>query len=201
MTNTDEIHKYIEDNLDNSLRELSRLVAQPSIAAHNHGLVDCAVLVEGMFASRGFQTEILPTDGAPVVFADRKGREDCTLLFYNHYDVQPPEPIELWDSPPFEATRRGDKMYGRGISDNKGHIASRLLALDALLDIQEELPCNIKFVIEGEEEISSPHMDAFVRHHAEKLTADGCIWETGGVNHLEIPTQVLGMRGICYVEV
>lgn len=191
---------YLQKNLDKSIAELSRLCKQPSVAAQNWGLVDCANLVADMLKSRGFAVDILATGGAPVVFAERNGRSQKTLLIYNHYDVQPPEPLELWESPPFEPTLKEDKLYARGVSDDKGHLVSRLFALDALLDIDGELPCNVKFVIEGEEEISSLHLKDFVLSHADKLKADACIWEFGSVDHREVPIQYLGMRGICYVE-
>ena len=96
--------------------------------------------------------EMLQTEGAPAVFAERKGRSNKTLIFYNHYDVQPAEPLELWESPPFVPTFRDGKLYARGVNDDKGHITSRLLAIDALLANEGELPCNIKFFFEGEEE-------------------------------------------------
>ena len=191
---------YLQKNLDKSIAELSRLCKQPSVAAQNWGLVDCANLVADMLKSRGFTVDILATGGAPVVFAERNGRSQKTLLIYNHYDVQPPEPLELWESPPFEPTLREDKLYARGVSDDKGHLVSRLFALDALLEKDGELPCNVKFVIEGEEEISSVHLKDFMLSHADKLKADACIWEFGGVDHREVPIQYLGMRGICYVE-
>src|SRR3990172_10296045 len=192
--------KYVIDHLDESLEELAMLCAIPSIAAQNRGLDECAELVASMLTRRGFKTEIMPSGGAPVVYAERKGAGDMTLLFYNHYDVQPPEPLELWETPPFEATRRDGKMYARGVSDDKGHFVSRLFALDALLAQDPELPCNIKFVVEGEEEISSVHLPAFVEKHAKKLAADACIWEFGYVDHRNVPMQVMGMRGICYVQ-
>ncbi len=142
----------------------------------------------------------MPTGGSPVVYAKRRGKSDKTLLFYNHYDVQPPEPLELWESPPFEATRRNGMMFARGVSDDKGHFVSRLFALDAILAAEGDLPCNVKFVVEGEEEISSIHLPAFVEQHAKKLAADACIWEFGYVDQQDHPMQVLGMRGICYVQ-
>ncbi len=97
-----------------------------------------------------------------MVFAERKGRSDKTLLIYNHYDVQPAEPLELWDSPPFEPQVRDGKLYGRGVSDDKGQLTARLHAIDALLALDGELPCNIKFIIEGEEETSSEHLFDFI---------------------------------------
>lgn len=200
MTELAAIDAYLEKHLDESIAELSRLVAQPSISAQNLGLNECAGLVAEMMQKRGFRTEIVPTGGAPVVIAERKGRSEKTLLFYNHYDVQPAEPLELWDTPPFEPTLRDGKLYGRGVSDDKAHITNRLLAIDALLAQEGELPCTLKFVIEGEEETSSVHLKDFVQENVDKLAADACVWEFGGVDHRDVPMQYLGLRGICYVE-
>ena len=194
------VDQFLEKNLEKSLDELSRLVAQPSIAAQNLGMEACAELVAQMLCARGFTTEVMPTGGPPVVFAERAGRSDRTMLIYNHYDVQPPEPLDLWTSPPFEPARRDGKLFGRGISDDKGHIVARLHAIDALLAERGELPCRVKFVIEGEEEVSSVHLPAFVREHKARLAADACLWEFGGVDHQGTPLQYAGLRGICYVE-
>lgn len=201
MTNLQTADTYLQANLDASIAELSQLCAIPSVAAQNTGMDEAAQLVRAMLEQRGFQVQILPTGGSPVVFAERQGqRPDKTLLFYNHYDVQPAEPLDLWDSPPFEATLRGDSLYARGVSDDKGHITSRLFALDALLDQADELPCSIKFIIEGEEEIGSVHLPEFIQNNQELLAADACVWEFGSVNHEEVPMQYVGLRGICYVE-
>lgn len=200
MSNIDQVDAYLEAHMDESLAELSRLCAQPSVAAQNLGLGECANLVADMLRDRGFDIEVIPTEGAPVVFAEKQGKSDRTLLFYNHYDVQPAEPLELWDSPPFEPQIRDGKLYARGAGDDKGHITSRLFAIDALLELDGELPCNVKFIIEGEEEISSVHLVEFIQTHRDKLAADACIWEFGQVNHLEVPQQFTGLRGICYVE-
>src|SRR5262245_48550386 len=194
------VDQFLEKNLDKSLDELSRLVAQPSIAAQNLGMEACAELVAQMLRARGFATEVMPTGGPPVVFAERAGRSDRTLLVYNHYDVQPPEPLELWTSPPFQPARRDGRLFGRGVSDDKGHIVARLHALDALLATDGELPCRVKFVIEGEEEVSSVHLPELVKRNAKRLAADACLWEFGSVDHREVPLQYAGMRGICYVE-
>ena len=200
MSDFSKIDTYLENNLGKSLDELGRLVAQPSISAQGIGLKECANLVADMLRARGFAAEIMDTEGAPVIFAERKGKSDKTLLFYNHYDVQPPEPLELWESPPFEPAIRDGKMYGRGISDDKGHIVSRLHAIDALLDTDGDIPCNIKFIIEGEEETASVHLHEFILQNKDKLKADACIWEFGGVDHRDAPMQYLGLRGICYIE-
>jgi acetylornithine deacetylase/succinyl-diaminopimelate desuccinylase-like protein len=199
MADYKKIDTYLEKHLDESIGELSKLAAQPSVGAQNLGMKECANLVADMLKARGFTVELQSAGGPPVVFGERKGRSNRTILFYNHYDVQPPEPLELWESPPFEPTRRDGKLFARGVSDDKGHITSRLFAIDALLT-EGELPCNVKFIIEGEEETSSVHLHDYVLHNQEKLAADACIWEFGGIDHRGIPMQYLGLRGICYVE-
>jgi acetylornithine deacetylase/succinyl-diaminopimelate desuccinylase-like protein len=200
MTDYQAIDAAIEAQFDQTLAELGQLCAHPSVSAQGLGMKECAQFVRQMLEKRGFQSEILPSAGFPVVVAERSGRSERTLLFYNHYDVQPPEPLELWETPPFDADIREGKMYARGVSDDKGQIMGRLAAIDALLSIDDELPCNVRFVIEGEEEIGSPNLPAFVETHADRLAADACIWEFGGVNHEGTPVQVAGLRGICYVE-
>ncbi len=200
MVDYSKIDRYLETNLDQSIAELTRLCAQPSVGAQNLGIKECAALVGSMLEKRGFQVDIVPTGGAPVVVAEKKGRSPRTLLFYNHYDVQPAEPLELWVTPPFEPTVRDGKIFARGVGDDKGPIVSRFFAIDAILANEGELPCTVKFIIEGEEETSSTHFHDFVRDHSDRLQSDVCIWESGGVDYQENPQQVLGMRGICYVE-
>jgi acetylornithine deacetylase/succinyl-diaminopimelate desuccinylase-like protein len=194
------IDGYLEDNLDRSLAELSRYVAQPSIAAQNIGMAECATLVAGMLRARGFEAELMAGGGPPVVLAERGGRSDRTLLIYNHYDVQPPEPLELWTSPPFQPALRDGRLFGRGVSDDKGHLTARLHAIDALLAGDGELPCRIRFLIEGEEEIGSVHLASFIRDQRDRLRADACLWEFGYVDAREVPLLHAGLRGICYVE-
>jgi acetylornithine deacetylase/succinyl-diaminopimelate desuccinylase-like protein len=200
MSDFSAIDRYLDTRLPESLEELKELSAQPSVAAQNLGMVECAKMVAAMLEKRGFKAEILETGGHPVVFGERTGTSDKTILIYNHYDVQPAEPLDLWTSPPFEPEERDGKLYGRGISDDKGHIVSRLFAIDSLLEELGDLPCNIKFIIEGEEEIGSVHLPDFVESHQDLLQADACIWEFGGVDHHDKPMQYLGLRGICYVE-
>src|ERR1041385_2344739 len=145
MTDFAAVDRHIEENLEKSL------------AAQDLGMEPCAKLVAAMLARRGFKTELAPSGGPPVVLGERAGRTDRTLLVYNHYDVQPPEPLELWTSPPFEPTRRDGKLFGRGVSDDKGPRVARLLATAALPAGGGALPCRIKFVVEGEEEVGSVH--------------------------------------------
>jgi acetylornithine deacetylase/succinyl-diaminopimelate desuccinylase-like protein len=200
MTDWNAINRTIDEQMDASLRLLARLVAVPSVAAQGGAMREGAELVASFLRERGFETEIMPSDGFPVVVGERKGRRDRTLLLYNHYDVQPAEPFDLWESPPFEAAVRDGKMYGRGVSDDKGHIACRLAAIDALLAVQGELPSHVKFIIEGEEEIGSVHLPKFIERNRAKLAGDACLWEFGDVEFDGVPVQHAGMRGICYVE-
>ncbi len=191
---------FIERHEASIVAELVQLCALPSVSATGEGIAAAAQGVAAALRRRAFEVEVVPTGGHPVVFAERRGRSQRTLLFYDHYDVQPPEPLEEWITPPFAPSLREGKLFARGASDNKGHIVSRLAALDALLEVDPELPCGVKFVIEGEEEISSPHLPDFVEDNASRLAADGCVWEFGGVDEEGVPVQTLGMRGICYVE-
>lgn len=195
-----KIDQYLIDNLDASVDELAEFCKIPTISAQKLNLQEGAEAVGKMLEQRGFSVEIHQTAGAPIVFAERKGRSEKTLLFYNHYDVQPPEPLELWDSPAFEPEVRDGILYARGVSDDKGHLTSRLFAIDAILDADGELPCNVKFIVEGEEETSSANVPPFVKANTEKLSADACIWEFGAIDHEGTPQQILGLRGICYVE-
>jgi acetylornithine deacetylase/succinyl-diaminopimelate desuccinylase-like protein len=199
-TGAERIDRYVREHLDEYIEMLAQLCAQPSISAQGVGIEACATLVAKLLAAQGYEAEILASEGNPVVLGEGRGRSQKTLLFYLHYDVQPPEPLDLWHSPPFELTRREDRFYARGVSDDKGHIVARLAALAALREVQGELPCNVKFFIEGEEEIGSPHVAEVVARHRDRLAADACIWEFGGVNGEGRPGQSLGMRGICYVE-
>ncbi|MCA1552864.1 MAG: M20/M25/M40 family metallo-hydrolase [Chloroflexi bacterium] len=190
----------MEQNIQGSIQELSTLCAQPSVSAQGLGIKECSELVADMLRLRGFDVRIEPTPIHPVVVGELKGKGDKTLIFYCHYDVQPPEPLDLWETPPFEPTVRDGKLYARGVADDKSHIASRLAAIDAVKAVEGELPCTIKFVIEGEEEIGSPSLPHFIEANAAELAGDACIWEAGGVNFRDQPTMTLGMRGIFYVE-
>jgi acetylornithine deacetylase/succinyl-diaminopimelate desuccinylase-like protein len=207
MTPLDE---QVEAGLPRALDELARMVEIPSVAAQAGApMAPCAELVADLLRARGLEARLVPTDGGPprggppVIFAeDRSAGVDApTVLFYNHYDVQPAEPFGLWDSPPFELAIRDGIAYGRGVSDDKGHISCRLMALDALRAANHgRLPVNVKFVIEGEEEVSSVHLPAWIEANASVLHADVCVWEFGGVDEGGHPEIICGLRGIAYFE-
>lgn len=206
MTNTDKqsiearIDARIHETLDHWIEQLGRLCAQPSISAQHLGIDECAELTATMLREQGYSADILPTGGSPIVFGERAGKSEKTLLFYNHYDVQPPEPLELWNSPPFTLTRMGDTLYARGVSDDKGQLITRMAAAAAVRDVLGEIPVSIKYFVEGEEEVGSPNIPGGIAAYKERFAADGCIWEFGSVDYSGRPEQTLGMRGLCYVE-
>jgi acetylornithine deacetylase/succinyl-diaminopimelate desuccinylase-like protein len=178
---------------------VAELCAQPSVSAAGEGMAGCARLVARHLEARGLDADIIETARHPAVVAEG-GSGDRTLLFYNHYDVQPPEPLELWETPPFEPNVRDGKLFARGAVDDKGHFVTRLAALDAYRALHGELPFRVAFLIEGEEEIGSPSLEDVVARNRTRLAGDGCIWETGGVDEEEVPVAALGVRGVVDVE-
>lgn len=196
----DRFEAHIEENKGRYFDELCALLRQPSIAAQGIGIEETATLVAQRLEQIGAQVHIFRVPGAaPVVYASL-GSGERTLLIYDHYDVQPPEPLDLWHSPPFEPMLRDGKLYARGVADNKGNLMLRIQAIESWLAVYGALPCRINFLVEGEEEIGSINLEAFCQRHADLLRADGCLWETGGMNALEQPTIMCGAKGICYVE-
>ncbi|MBN1485188.1 MAG: M20/M25/M40 family metallo-hydrolase [Chloroflexia bacterium] len=196
-----KIDAFLQQHLDAYIEETIRLCAQPSISARGEGIEECAQMVIGMLEQRGLEVQRFETPGNPIIVGHIDGRSPRTLLCYNHYDVQPPEPLERWTSPPFEPTIRGGALYGRGTSDDKGEFVARLAALDAVREAHGgDLPCGITFVVEGEEEVSSPNVAWFVRQHTELLRCQGAIWEVGGVGPDGRPHNALGYRGILAVH-
>ncbi len=192
---------YLETHADEPQTLLEQLCRQPSVAAQHLGIEAMANLIEQLLSDTGFQTQRLYADGAPpVIYGEIRGRSPYTLLLYNHYDVQPAEPLDLWESPPFEPTIRDGKLYARGASDNKGEIASRLAAIRALLATGKEFPFTLRWIIEGEEEIGSPHFEAIAQKYATQLKADGCLWEGSGIDESGRPELNLGTKGLLYVQ-
>ncbi len=199
--NSSSIDAYLQSNLNDYIQATVRLCAQPSVSATGQGVPECAEVVAGLLRQHHFQVQVFPTTGQPVILAHAQGASDRTLLLYNHYDVQPPEPLELWTTPPFTPTVRDGNLYARGAADDKGEIVARLAALDAVRAARHgELPCNVTFLIEGEEETSSPHLGQFVREHQAELAAQAGIWEAGGLDSEGQPVITIGLRGVLSVE-
>ncbi|NDB32827.1 MAG: M20/M25/M40 family metallo-hydrolase [Nitrososphaeria archaeon] len=183
--------------------DLQTLIRQPSVSAKNEGIEQCAALVAKMLKKSGIKSEILRLKGvAPLVYGEIKSKKNPnkTILFYNHYDVQPAEPFELWDDPPFSGKVKGNKIFGRGSADDKGELITRIKAVEAFLKETGDVPCTVKFVIEGEEEIGSTHIEQYLKKYQKKFSCDGVIWEFGYVDAKDRPIIGLGMKGLLYVE-
>src|SRR6267143_774676 len=197
-----EVFHQIDTSSDKFVEQLRALCKQPSVSAQNLGLDETAELVGKLLQEFGFTVEeFSPSKGPPVVFAELRSKTGRrTLVFYNHYDVQPVEPVELWKHPPFSATVEDGRVYARGASDNKGNIVSRLMAISAFLKVTGTVPCNLKWVIEGEEEIGSPHFSEFITRYKERLAGDSAVWEFGGLDYEDRPLVTLGLKGMLYVE-
>jgi acetylornithine deacetylase/succinyl-diaminopimelate desuccinylase-like protein len=199
-----DIHNYIDDNHDAAIQKLIELCSFETVSAQNRAIQETADWVARELRDLGFDVQIIEKPeglpAQPVVYAEAKGTSPRTLLFYDHYDVQPEEPLELWKTPPFEPVLKDGKLYGRGTFDNKGNIAARFAAIKAWREVRGDLPCGVKFCIEGDEEIGSPAMEAFVERHKDLLAADACIWEGGGVTWEGLPMITLGVKGLLYVE-
>ncbi|GIL15924.1 MAG: peptidase M20 [Chloroflexota bacterium] len=193
--------EYIAMNRERFLAELKTFTSQPSVAAQNLGMREMADKVLARLQKLGAQARLIPVaDGFPVVYGEI-GSGAKTLLIYDHYDVQPPEPLELWTTPPWEPTIRDGKMYARGIADNKGDLLLRIQAVESWLATEGELPLKIKWVIEGEEEIGSPNLGKFVAANRALLEGvDGCLWEFGAKDSHENPMLICGLKGIVYFE-
>jgi len=197
----EKIDAYVESHFDEYLDKVKEICAQPSISSRNEGVVECSHIVERLLSEHGYETHRIDTPGQPVIVGKAKGNAPRTLLCYNHYDVQPVEPLDLWESPPFEPTVRDGALYARGAKDDKGEFIARLFAIEAAKAAHGgQLPCNITFVVEGEEEIGSPTIAQFVQENLELLACDGSIWEEGGIDKDERLSLSLGARGILGVE-
>jgi acetylornithine deacetylase/succinyl-diaminopimelate desuccinylase-like protein len=196
--------KYVDSHMNNLISDLQTLIRQPSVSAKNEGIEECAKLVQTLLKNSGIHSELLRLKKgvAPIVYGEIKSKQNPkkTLMFYNHYDVQPAEPFDLWEFPPFSATRKGNKIFGRGATDDKGELITRIKAVEAYLKTTGDVPCNIKFVIEGEEETGSAHIEDYLKKYKKKFSCDGVIWEFGYVDAKNRPIIGLGMKGLLFVE-
>jgi acetylornithine deacetylase/succinyl-diaminopimelate desuccinylase-like protein len=195
-----EASDYIDAHFSETLDKLKVWCAQPSISTENVGVSEMAKLAASQFEERGYDVRVFQTPGFPVIVAEAGPEDAPSILIYNHYDVQPTGDLEEWTSPPFEPTVRDGKMYGRGVADTKSNIVARMEALNAVRTVTGELPVRVIWLLEGEEEIGSPHLDTFIAEHRDELRADGCIWEFGNYTHDGRPNIYLGLKGMLGVE-
>lgn len=196
--------EYIESNRQNFRDQLVELLKFPSVSADpafREGIINCAEHVKGKLASLGLKTELVETPGNPIVYGEytRPGNSR-TLLIYGHYDVQPVDPLDLWTHPPFEPHIEGDTVFARGAADDKGQFFVHLLAVEAFLKTMGELPVDVKFLIEGEEETAADNLEGFIKDNREKLKADGVVVSDTAMYGRGIPAITYGLRGIAVAE-
>ena len=200
--------RYADAHQDRFVGELEDLLRIPSIStdpAYADDVQQAANWLASHLRSIGLrEVEVCKTDGHPIVYAEhlQAGPDAPTILVYGHYDVQPPDPLELWDSPPFEPTQKNGALYARGACDDKGQMFMHAKAAESYLASEEgTLPVNLKFIIEGEEESGSVHLAPFIEKHAERLAADVVLISDTGMFAEGVPSITYGLRGLAYVEV
>src|ERR687884_1872933 len=197
-----DVNERIEGSKDDLLDELKEFLRMPSVSARGGdeaGFRGCAEWVRVRLEEAGAEARIMETDGHPVVYAE-VGDGERALLSYGHYDVQPPEPLELWESDPFEPSVRDGVIFARGAADDKGDVLARIQALRLYQEEFGPLPFKLKFLIEGEEEVGSPSLAHFVRSNKELLAADACLWEGSMKDEAGRPMIFCGTKGMLYVE-
>src|SRR5690625_3258951 len=201
-----ELHSYIDENLPRFREELFEFLRIPSVSArseHHDDMRRCAEGLADKMRAAGLEATIEETGGHPVVLGEWRGAGEAapTILIYGHYDVQPPEPLELWSSPPFEPEVRDGKIYARGSVDDKGQLYLHLKAIEAHLAVHGKLPVNIVLLIEGEEEVGSENLMPFLEANKERLAADAIVISDTGMVGPGIPTIGTSLRGLVYFEI
>src|SRR6059036_1746259 len=190
---------------DNYLEEYFSFLRFPSVstdAKFADKVRECAAWVSQKLEKIGLESKVVSTPGHPVVWARNKHRQGRrTILIYGHYDVQPPDPLELWDSPPFEPILKDGYVFARGATDNKGQILSHILGIQETIEEDGELPVNLHLVIEGEEEIGSANLGTFLNENRDALKSDVAVVSDTGMIERGIPTLSYGLRGVTALEV
>lgn len=203
------IASRVDSDIEALTSQLQQLIRVPSVSAKKQlTMTKCAELVSDIMSNSGISAELLKLDDnseqvSPIVYGEVKSKSNPngkTILFYNHYDVQPAEPIELWHDDPFSGKIDGNFIYGRGSSDDKGELITRIKAVEYFLNETGDVPCNVKFLVEGEEEIGSSHLEQYLTKYREKFSCDATIWEFGYIDEHERPIISLGMKGLLCVE-
>ena len=186
----DDVFAHVDTNRTSFVERLAGWVRTPSVSATGQGMPEAAGHARDLVAAAGLEATVAGTDGWPLVLGHRAGPPGApTVLVYGHYDVQPPDPVDAWASPPFEPEVRDGRLYGRGGADNKGQHLAQLLAVESLLATRGELPCTVKVLLDGEEEIGSPHLAGFAAAQRELLSADLVVWSDGPVDRCVQPLQ------------
>lgn len=199
------VKKYIEENKDRFIDELCDLLRIPSVSADpqfNEDVFEAAEFIKSKMINAGADNvEISPTEGYPIVYGEKIIDPKLpTVIVYGHYDVQPADPYELWDSPPFEPVIKNDRIYARGACDDKGQMYMHIKAFEIMMK-EDQLPCNIKFMIEGEEEVGSANLGKWIRNNKERLKGDVILISDTSMLGNDLPSITVGLRGLAYLEV
>jgi acetylornithine deacetylase/succinyl-diaminopimelate desuccinylase-like protein len=200
-TELSEVFDYIEAHRQDSVQRLIEYVRHPSISAWNQGIAKVADILVRMLTGLGLEAKAYPTAGHPMIVArwdDAPGKP--TVVLYGHYDVQPPDPLDAWTTPPFEPSIRDGRVYARGVADNKGQHLAQILGIEAHLKTRGRLPCNLVLLLEGEEEVGSPHIADFIRNNRELVRADLAVTADGPMHESGLPTLKFGSRGVVSFE-
>ena len=202
----DRVLSYLEANHEQALEGLKDFLRIPSVSTHPHHKADvlhCAEYLADELRRIGMKrVDVVPTAGHPIVYAEwLEAPGQPTVLMYGHYDVQPAEPFDLWESDPFDPTIRDGNLFARGSTDDKGQVWLHVKALEAHLEQHGRLPVNVKMLIEGEEEVASAHLDAYIERHKEDLTADVVMISDTTMYDYERPAIGYGLRGLVYMEI
>jgi acetylornithine deacetylase/succinyl-diaminopimelate desuccinylase-like protein len=192
--------QWIDEHREEAIADLQRFCQQPSVAAQDWGMREMADLVVGALQELGAETNLVPTTGYPVVVGQLQGESARHLVIYDHYDVQPPEPLDEWKVPPFGAVINEGILYARGVADNKGNLVARLWAARAWRAVHGTLPCRVTFIFEGEEEVGSTHLGEFAAANQTVVKGDACLWEAGYRDAQGQQTFYAGLKGILYIE-
>ena len=223
LSNKTDVKKVSSDDhyYYDVITDLQTLIRQPSVSARGQGLVECANLVAAIMRKAGINAQLLYIDSnlpkntvddmdsssspvPPIVYGEVKSKSNPhakTILFYNHYDVQPEDPVELWEEDPFSGKVEGNYIFGRGSADDKGELITRIKAVEYYLKKTGDVPCNVKFIVEGEEEIGSVHIEQYLNKYRDRFNCDGVIWESGFIDTTGRPIISLGQKGILTVEI
>ncbi|OEC88024.1 MULTISPECIES: M20/M25/M40 family metallo-hydrolase [Methanobacterium] len=194
--------EYVDENFDTFIEDLKSICSIPSISTQDEGIKECVTRIKEIFEESGLNVQILEMEGAnPVIYGEYKpAHYSKTIIFYNHYDVQPADPLELWTSPPFEPAIRDGKIFARGVADNKGNIIARVKAVESILKTAGDLPVAVKFVFEGEEEVGGVSLPKYIEKYKDLFEADIGVWESGDRHENGRPSVKLGYKGLAFFE-
>ncbi|MFQ5454366.1 MAG: dipeptidase [Candidatus Zixiibacteriota bacterium] len=198
-------YEYLKNTENKRMNDLFKLLRYPSVSAkseHRKDVKECAGWLKNHLTAIGFKTKIYPTGGHPLVYAEyMKDKKAPTVLYYGHYDVQPPEPLNLWKSEPFKPVIRDGYIYARGATDDKGQTFAQIKGLEAVIKTTGALPINVKFLIEGEEEVASENLPGWIKKNKKMLKADIAVVSDTAQFSKNLPAVTFGLRGLAFVEV